>query len=160
MPGSKTFVTGIKEARRKLKDIGDNALRERTIVSAAKKNSKQVLRDMKGNLQPIAPELTRVLGQKKIPRKFGGAEWPGAWTGVKNKSDFTIQTTDGTPLSIYWVEYGTEERTQKTTGRGTGKFPEYAPTRNAINSNSMSVRRGFHSELIAEINRRIKRNKI
>lgn len=165
MPGrQKIQVKGFDEARRKLKNIRDNALRKRIIVSAAKNESKPTLAKMKAGLSKAVLDgdilAEAVLGQRTIPVTFGGKGWPGAWTGVKKKSEYSIKPSRGRALSIYWVEFGTSEREQERTGRSTGKFPEFAPMRKAISKTHSVVRRGFRSELIAEINKRIRKNKI
>lgn len=152
-------VRGIEEARRKLKDVHDNALRKRIIVSAAKYASKPVLKDMKNNISGKVKKgelLADKLIQKTIPKKYKGDENPGSWTGPK-KSDIAIKTERGRALSIYWVEYGTDFRMQKS-GRETGRFPKFAPLRNAILKNYRGAKASFEDSLIRAINNRIKRN--
>jgi len=164
---SKTLVKGIDEARRKLRDLRDNAVTERVIVSAAKKEAEPVLSAMQSNLSTTvdrAEELSSKLGVKKIPRGLGGADAPGALVGLKKKSDFTIDTSekdeDNKALNIYWIEYGTEKRRQTSTGRSTGKFPAFSPLRDAIRSYRDGAESNFKGNIVDAVNRRIKRNRI
>lgn len=163
MPGKKAVeVKGEREAIKKLQNIKKNALRNRTIVSAAKSSGDSTLRDMQAGIsQAISNgnELANLLGKKKIPKSYGGEEWPGAWIGIKKKSEYTVPASGGA-VSIYWVEFGTDERHNDRSGRYVGRMKEKAPLRNAIKSNSSGARSSFSNELIRAINRRVKRNSI
>lgn len=165
---AKTKVSGIKEARKKLKDVQDNALKERIIVTAAKKNARGLLSDMQSNMSRAVErgsELNDLIGLRKIPRKLAGKEAPGAFVGLKDKKKFTKpeNTEEGGAeyvLNVYWIEYGTSERTQNRTGRSTGKLTAKSPMRDAIRSNRDNTAAGFQNEIIKAVNRRISRNKL
>lgn len=166
MPAKGVKVHGERDAIKKLQNIKDNSLRVRTIVSAAKSASKRVERDMKMNMASVDVEgserFNEKIGRKKIPKSYGGDEWPGAWIGLKKKNDFTLKTSSGGALSIYWIEYGTDRR--HNTIRDVGSFPKsgtgFAPMRNAIKNNVGPTRGAFSNSLIKAINNRVKRNSL
>jgi len=172
MPGrQKTTVKGIGEARRKLKKVGRNAVQERTIVSAAKKAGSPTLSKMKANVirsERNAVLLSRKLGIKKIPSKYGGRDFPGAfvgvmgtapkfWTTYANKK--SSNQSENTVLNLFWIEYGTEKR-KTDTGRSTGRYEprQKAPMRRALSSTYKTAFGAFRGKIVQAVNNRVRRN--
>jgi len=159
----KAEVKNIREVRKRMKRVADDALRERVVVSSAKRSARPGLRSAQMNIKNSvegAGELASKMAIKKIPRRAGGREAPGAFIGLQNKNDFTIETRRGQALSLYWVEFGTNRRTQDSTGRDTGSFPAFSPVRSALRSNRSGMQRDFQNQVITSVNRQIKKNKL
>jgi hypothetical protein len=154
-------IEDLDTARKQIRQIGDEAIQRKQVSFAAKKAGRSTLRAMKTNLASVpvdrSAELTNLLGAKTIPPKYGGKENPGAWIGLKSRNRFTIKTQRGSFLSIYIIEYGTEQREQTTTGRVTGAVPAYAPLRKAMQFGIPGSEARFRDEIVNKVKRYIKK---
>jgi len=159
---TKTRVEGIQDVKKRLKDVKRNSYRKSTIVSAAKKSGDPMVREMKKNLASVPVDrsraLVKLIGKKRISRKYDGDNFPGAFIGLKDKNKFT-QPASGGALNIYWIEFGTDQRKTKS-GRETGKMQAHAPLRKAIKATVRPANRSFVNKLIEAVNDRINKNRL
>jgi len=162
---TKTRVEGIKDVKKRLKDVKRNSYRKSTIVSAAKKAGDPIVQEMRANIRGTgigqAHRLAMLIGKTTIKRKYSGDEFPGAFIGPKNKKT-QINFPEKGPrrfLSLYFVEYGTVKRKTKS-GRETGKMEAHAPMRKAIQATVKPANRSFVDKLIVQVNERIRKNKL
>jgi len=130
---TKAKVEGIDDVKKRLKDVQRNSYRKTFIVSAAKKAGKPMANEMKANMRAVpvsrTRDLAKLLGTKKIPKKYSGDEFPGAFVGLKNGNKFTVKASAGKKVSkeedmdgvlnVYWIEFGTGSRD------GHGQLPAY-----------------------------------
>jgi len=160
---TKTRVEGIQDVKKRLKDVKRNSYRKSTIVSAAKKAGAPLNRQMRANIRATgvgqANKLAQLIGKKKISRKYDGDKFPGAFIGPKSKQPQINFPEKGSRrfLSLYFVEFGTKERTK---GHYRGAFPAFSPIRKAIQSEIRLANKDFVNKLIDLVNDRIKKNRL
>jgi len=165
---TKAKVEGIDDVKKRLKDVQRNSYRKTFIVSAAKKSGKPMASAMKANMKAVpvsrSRDLAPLLGTTKIPKKYSGDEFPGAFVGLKDKSEFTVSASEGRAvndpeemtgaLNVYWIEFGTKERD------GRGQLEAHSPLRRAIKGTIGRSKKNFVNELIEKLNDQIKKNRL